>query len=155
MPPEPSGEEDLAGCFIHAWSATIYLYTIVRGFLGITPHAPESVTICPYLASDWKISVKRLAVGESLLSFELRWDGTDVVATVRNEGNVIDVDFSIVVPVIADCLSATVNGVRVDVTTEINKGRYTRIMTRFPLEKEDVLDKKEIKNIIFKMVNNK
>ena len=64
-------------------------------------------------------------------------------------------DFSIVVPVIADCLSATVNGVRVDVTTEINKGRYTRIMTRFPLEKEDVLDKKEIKNIIFGMGTNK
>ena len=108
VPPEPSGEEDLAGCFIHAWSATIYLYTIVRGFLGITPHASESVTIGPYLARDWNISVKRLAVGESLLSFELRWDGTDIVATVRNEGNVIDVDFGIVVPAIADCLSATI-----------------------------------------------
>jgi len=28
-------------------------------------------------------------------------------------------------------------------------------MTRFSLEKEDVLDKKEIKNIIFEVVNNK
>ena len=70
--------------------------------------APESVTICPYLARDWNISVKRLAVGERLLYFKLKWDGTDVVATVRNEGNVIDVDFGIVVPVIADCLSATI-----------------------------------------------
>jgi hypothetical protein len=41
------------------------------------------------------------------------------------------------------------------VTTEIIKGRCTRIMTRFSLEKEDVLDKKEIKNIIFEVVNNK
>jgi hypothetical protein len=64
--------------------------------------------IGPYLARDWNISVKRLAVGESLLSFELRWDGTGIVATVRNEGNVIDVDFGIVVPAIADCLSATI-----------------------------------------------
>ena len=57
VPDSPS----CAGCFIQAWSATIYLYTIVRGFLGITPQAPESVTICPYLARDWNISVKRLA----------------------------------------------------------------------------------------------
>ncbi len=60
-------------------------------------------------------------------------------------------DFGIVVPVIADNPSATINGVRVDVTTEIIKGRYTRIMTRFSLEKEDVLDKKEIKNIVFEI----
>ncbi len=151
VPPEPSEEEDPAGCFIQAWSATIYLYAIVRGFLGITPHAPESVTICPYLTRDWNISIKGLAVGESLLTFELRWDGADVVATVRNEGSVIDVDFGIVVPAIVDNPSATINGVRVDVTTEIIKGRYTRIMTRFSLEKEDVLDKKEIKNIVFEM----
>ena len=90
------------------YHVTIYLHTVVRGLLGITPHAPESATICPYLARDRNISVKRLAVGESLLSFELRWDSTDVAATVRNEGNVIDVDFGIVVSVIADCMSATI-----------------------------------------------
>ena len=151
VPPEPSGEEDPAGCFVQAWSATIYLYTIVRGFLGVTPHAPKSVTICPYLTKDWNISVKRLAVGESLLSFELELDGTDVVASIKNEGNVIDVDFGVVVPTIGDHLSATINGARVDVTTETIKGRYTRIMTRFSLEKEDVLDKRDVKNIVFKM----
>ncbi len=77
------------------------------------------------------------------------------MATARNEGNIIDVDFGVVLPVIADRPSATINGVKVDVTTEITKGRYTRIMTRVPLEKEDVLDKEEIKNVIFEMVNNK
>jgi glycogen debranching enzyme len=61
MVPDPSGEEDPAGCFIQSWSAMIYLYTIVRGLLGITPHVPESVTIYPYLARDWNILVKRLA----------------------------------------------------------------------------------------------
>jgi GH15 family glucan-1,4-alpha-glucosidase len=149
VPPEPSGEEDPAGCFIQAWSATIYLHTVVRGLLGIVPHAPESVTICPYLTSDWDISVKRLAVGESLLYFEMKLDGADVVASIRNEGNIIDVDFGVVVQVIADRWSATINGVRVDAATEIIKGKYTKVMVRFPLEKEDILDKRGIKNIVF------
>jgi hypothetical protein len=81
----------------------------------------------------------------------LRWDGTDVVATVRNEGSVIDVDFGVVVPVIADHPSATINGTKVDVVTEIIKGKYTKVMMKFPLEKEDILDKRGIKNIVFKM----
>ena len=155
VPPESSGEEDPAGCFIQAWSATIYLHTVVRGLLGVVPHAPESVTICPYLTSDWDISVERLVVGESLLSFELKWDGADVMASIRNEGNIIDVDFGVVVPVIADRPSATINGVKVDVTTEIIKGKYTKVMMRFPLEKEDVLDKSGIKNIVFRIVGYK
>jgi len=77
------------------------------------------------------------------------------VASIRNEGNIIDVDFGVVLPVIVGHPSATIKGVKVDVRTEITKGRYMRIMARIPLEKEDVLDKKEIKNIIFEMVNNK
>jgi hypothetical protein len=99
--------------------------------------------------------VERLAVGESLLSFELKWDGADVVASIRNEGNIIDVDFGVVVPVIADHPGATINGVKVDVTAEIIKGKYTKVMVRFPLEKEDVLDKSGIKNIVFGIVGYK
>jgi len=143
------------GCFIQAWSATIYLHTVVRGLLGIAPHAPESVTICPYLTSDWDISVKRLAVGESLLSFEMKLDGADVVASIRNEGNIIDVDFGVVVPGIADHRGTTINGVKVDVATEIIKGKYTKIMVRFSLEKEDILDKRGIKNIVFGISGDK
>ncbi|MCD6197324.1 MAG: hypothetical protein J7K15_01945, partial [Deltaproteobacteria bacterium] len=151
VPPEPSELADPVGCFIQAWSATIYLYTIVRGLLGVVPHAPESVTICPYLTDDWSISVERLAVGESLLTFEFKRYGAEVLASIRNEGTLIDVNFGVVLPVIADDPSATINGVRVDVTTEIIKGRYTRIMTRFPLDREELLDKTEVKKVVFKM----
>ncbi|NIA09270.1 MAG: hypothetical protein GWP10_05945, partial [Nitrospiraceae bacterium] len=89
--PEPSGEEGPAGCFIQAWSATIYLYSIVRGLLGVVPHAPESVTICPYITDEMEVSVEKLAVGESLLSFEYEWCGDEIVASIRNEGALIDV----------------------------------------------------------------
>ena len=151
VPPEPSAVSDPAGCFIQAWSATIYLYAIVRGLLGVEPRAPKSVTICPYITAEWGISVERLAVGESLLTFEFSRYGAEVLASIRNEGTLIDVDFGVVVPVIAESPGATINGARVDVTTEIIKGKYTRIMTRFPLEKEDVLDKKEVKKVVFEI----
>ncbi len=153
--PESTEEEGPAGCFIQAWSATIYLYSIVRGLLGVVPHASKRVTICPYIADEMKISVEKLAVGESLLFFEFKRCGTDVLASIRNEGNLIDVDFGIVVPMITDCPSATVNGVRVDIATEIIKGKYMKIMTTFPLYKEDILDKKEVKNIVFAIGENK
>jgi len=77
------------------------------------------------------------------------------VASIRNEGNIIDVDFGVVLPVIADHSSATINGVKVDVTTEIIKGKYTKVMMRFPLEKEDVLDKSGIKNVVFEIGGDK
>ncbi len=155
VPPEPSAASDPAGCFIQAWSATIYLYAVVRGLLGVEPHAPESVTICPYITSDWDISVEKLAVGESVLTFEFKLCGTEVLASIRNEGTLIDVDFGVVVPVIAESPGATINDTRVDVTTEIIKGRYTRIMTKFPLDREDILDKKEVKKVVFEIGNIK
>ena len=40
----------------------------------------------------------------------------------------INVDSGVVVPVIADRPGATVNGVRVDVTAEIIKEKYTKIV---------------------------
>jgi hypothetical protein len=85
----------------------------------------------------------------------MKLDGADVVASIRNEGNIIDVDFGVVVPGIADHRGTTINGVKVDAVTEIIKGKYTKIMVRFSLEKEDILDKRGIKNIIFEVVNNK
>ena len=74
---------------------------------------------------------------------------------IRNEGVPIDVNFGVVVPVITDHPGATINDLRVDVTTEIIEGRYTRIMTKFPLEKEDILDKTEVKRVVFKINDRK
>jgi len=89
------------------------------------------------------------------LTFEFKRYGAEVLASIRNEGTLIDVDFGVVLPVIADNPSATINGVSVDVTTEIIKGRYTRIMTRFPLDREELLDKTEVKKVVFKMEASK
>ncbi len=155
VPPEPSAVADPAGCFIQAWSATIYLYAIVRGLLGVEPRAPESVTICPYITTDWGISAEKLAIGESLLSFEFSRCDDEVSAIIRNEGSSIDVDFGFVVPVIVDNPSATINDVRIDVTKEIIKGKYTRIMTRFTVGKEDLLDKRELKRVVFDIGDHK
>ncbi|MCK4811749.1 MAG: hypothetical protein KAS74_05705, partial [Methanosarcinales archaeon] len=140
---------------IQAWSATIYLYAIVRGLLGVEPRAPESVTICPYITADWRISAEKLAIGESLLSFEFSRSDDEVTAIIRNGGAPIDVDFGFVVPAIVDNPSATINDVRIDVTKEIIKGKYTRIMTRFTVGKEDLLDKRELKRVVFDIGDHK
>jgi hypothetical protein len=65
------------------------------------------------------------------------------------------VDFGFVVPVIVDSPSATINGVKADVTGEIIKGAYTRVMTRFTVGKEDLLDKRELKKVLFDIGDHK
>lgn len=141
--PTIAKSEHPAGCFIQAWSATIYLYTIVRGLLGVVPDAPESITICPYITETCNTSVEKLRIGESLLSFKVnRCDG-EIVASITNEGASICVNFGVVLPEMVEHPCVTIDGGEVDVACEVIKERYTKIMTEF------VLGDEESKRILF------
>ncbi|VUT23858.1 MAG: Amylo-alpha-1,6-glucosidase [Candidatus Methanolliviera sp. GoM_oil] len=112
------------GCFIQAWSAAIYLYTIVHGLLGIDP---KNRIICPYIPENWKnISFKGLRIGESLLSLKIIKNEGEILMKIKNEGKEIDLNLGVVVPRIIDHL---------DLTKEIIREKYTKVSTRLRLGK--------------------
>ena len=82
------------GCFIQAWSAGIYLYSLITGLMEVEPRARlAEATVCPYMhSSSIQLYLDKLRVGSSMLDLKLKRNGRMVEAKLHVEGRDLDLN---------------------------------------------------------------
>jgi len=118
------------GCFIQAWSAGIFLYSLVRGWLGVVPNAPQGeMQICPYVPETLRgITVSNLRIGDFLLS--LKADKSEDTIKMRVHGNgkgSLKLRLGVVLPPRVEIRSLSLDGVEVDAAVEY-LNHYPRVL---------------------------
>jgi glycogen debranching enzyme len=102
MPPTGLHPVQPTGCFIQAWSASMFLSSIVEGLLGITPNEEmgANLRIVPYLKPEWeKIEVRNIRVGENTLHYSASQSDNMIRLKVLNNGpEVAQIESGFVLP---------------------------------------------------------
>lgn len=112
--------EVLAGDFYHesvesvpeqTWSSASFLTTAVQGLFGMrVDGVARQLHFAPHLPPQWnKVSVRRIRVGESLVTLDLTRAEGELNLHVRNDGSPVKMSFDPELP-----LGATVRSARVD-----------------------------------------
>ncbi|MHB8568220.1 MAG: amylo-alpha-1,6-glucosidase [Nitrososphaerales archaeon] len=91
MPPTGQHPVQPTGCFIQAWSAGMFLSSMIQGLLGISPRESEgndlAMNILPFVTGEWNdLFVKSIRVAENRFDFGLKADGHEVRIKILNHG---------------------------------------------------------------------
>ena len=91
MPPMGQHPVQPTGCFIQAWSASMFLTSTVQGLFGITPRPSADpvagLRIVPYIGDDWKeLEIHNVRIGENKFDYSLSHENGSVRIKVLNHG---------------------------------------------------------------------
>src|SRR5579875_593043 len=91
MPPMGQHPVQPTGCFIQAWSASMFLTSMVQGLFGIaprpTPGKNAELSVVPFIGEVWKeLRIQNVRVGENKFDFSLNSTQDSVRIKVHNHG---------------------------------------------------------------------
>lgn len=89
MPPAGAHPVQPTGCFIQAWSASMFLSSIVEGLLGVSPLDDKvpNLRIVPYLQEGWNnIEIRNIRVGENAFHYKATQEDGKVRMKIVNDG---------------------------------------------------------------------
>lgn len=88
MPPKGKYPVQPTGCFIQAWSASLFLSSIVEGLLGISPMRDDSadIQIVPYLDQLQDIQARNIRLGDNTCHFKEDYANDKIRIKIVNEG---------------------------------------------------------------------
>ncbi len=96
LPPAGQPPVQPTGCFIQAWSASMFLSSMIQGLLGVAPRRAEAevagdggigLEIIPYVNGDWNnLSVKNIRSGENRFDFALKASAEEFKIKLMNHG---------------------------------------------------------------------
>ncbi len=139
-PIEASVEHPL-GCFIQAWSAGIFLHSLVRGWLGVKPEAPKrELWICPYVPERHReLSISRLRVGNFMVYAKVFQAEDCLKFKVSGEGSQsLRLHLGAVLPR-GEVKGVYLNGTKMDAAVE-HVGEYLRVLVDFELQGDMAAD---------------
>ncbi|MGI0091964.1 MAG: amylo-alpha-1,6-glucosidase, partial [Nitrososphaerales archaeon] len=89
LPPTGKNPVQPTGCFIQAWSAGMFLSSIVEGLLGVDPgiNQASNVRITPYLGEgNSRLDVSSIRVGQSLYDLKVTKEDSLIDLKLKNRG---------------------------------------------------------------------
>jgi hypothetical protein len=102
LPPTGSLPVQPTGCFIQAWSASMFLSSVVEGLFGVSPFdsLEPRLRVLPYIRQDWgDVQLNNIHVKDNRFQFRIRSKGKEVMLKIRNDGpDVCDVETGFVMP---------------------------------------------------------
>lgn len=146
----PSGITPIhpSGCFIQAWSASIFLQSVVQWLLGIEPNENGyRIKVAPFLLPEWKkLRAKNIRFGGNILTFELTRNLNEIEEKIINFGErTVETEIGFIAPATIQNISAFEECKLLEATNAYHNDLYSIVTSNVTIRPD------ERKRVIFKL----
>jgi len=138
------------GCFIQAWSASMFLQSVVQGLLGVEPDENRyGLKVIPYILPEWKkLEVKCIRLGENALSLKLTRNHGEIDEKLLNSGDKpIEAEIGFIAPTTINDVRIHEDGEQLEAKIAHCNNQYSRVTVAVTLKP------RETRRISFKLTS--